>query len=84
MSTTAQRRKSGQFQLLNEQTVDSMTVFEAIVKSWRNMPAHDKVRIVVEPFSEKSTAVHVSYPAAARFRPVQPGKVSTSKPSSLD
>ena len=35
--------KSGQFQLLNEQTVESMTAFEAVVKSWRNMPARDKV-----------------------------------------
>jgi hypothetical protein len=66
--------KSGQFQLLNEQTVESMTVFEAMVNSWRNMPARDKVRIVVEPLSEKSTAVRVSYPAAASFPPGSTGE----------
>jgi hypothetical protein len=66
--------KGGQFQLLNEQTVESMTVFEAMVKSWRNMPARDKVRIVVDPLSEKSTAVRVSWPAAASFPPGSSGQ----------
>jgi hypothetical protein len=66
--------KSGQFKLLTEQTVESMTVFEAMVNSWRNMPARDKVRIVVEPLSEKSTAVRISWQAAATFPPGSSGE----------
>ena len=59
----------GQFKLLSEQTVGLMTVFEAIVTSWRNMQERDKVRIVVEPLSEKQTAVRVYWRAAASFSP---------------
>lgn len=65
---------SGQFKLLTEQTVESVTVFEAMVHSWRNMPARDKVRIVVEPLSQKSTAVRVSWQAAASFPPGSTGE----------
>ena len=61
--------KAGQFRLLSEQPVESMTVFEAIVRSWRNMPTRDKVRIVVEPISEKQTAVRVYWAAASSFQP---------------
>src|SRR3954469_11178062 len=32
---------SGQFKLLSEQTVQSVTVFEAINRSWRSMPERD-------------------------------------------
>jgi hypothetical protein len=66
--------RSGQFKLLNEQSVESMTVFEAIVNAWRYIPARDKVRIVVEPLAEKSTAVRVSWPAAATFPPGSSGE----------
>jgi len=61
--------KSGQFRLLSEQAVESMTVFEAITRSWRNMPARDKVRIVVEPISERQAALRVYWPAASSFPP---------------
>jgi hypothetical protein len=61
--------KSGPFKLLSEQAVGLMTVFEAITRSSRNMQARDKVRIVVEPLSEKQTAVRVLWPAAAGFPP---------------
>lgn len=61
--------KSGQFRLVSEQTVEAMTVFEAVTTSWRNMEARDKVRIVVEPLSEKQTAVRVLWPAASSFPP---------------
>lgn len=61
--------KSGQFKLLSERPVKSVTVFEAIIRSWRNMPARDKVRIVVDPVSEKQTAVRVFWRAASTFAP---------------
>ena len=61
--------KAGQFRLLSEQPVESMTVFEAITRSTRNMPARDKARIVVEPISEKQTAVRVYWAAASSFPP---------------
>ena len=51
-----------------------MTVFEAIVTSWRNMQERDKVRIVVEPLSEKQTAVRVYWRAAASFPPGSPAE----------
>lgn len=61
--------QSGQFKLLSAQTVESMTVFEAITNSVRNMQERDQVRIVVEPLSEKQTAVRVFWRAAASFSP---------------
>ena len=61
--------KSGQFKLLSEQTVQSVTVFEAIIRSWRYMPARDKVRIVVDPVSEKQAAVRVFWSASSTFAP---------------
>lgn len=64
-----QAMTSGQFRLLSEQTVGLMIVFEAVTTSWRNMPARDKVRIVVDPVSEKQTAVRVLWRAAASFAP---------------
>jgi hypothetical protein len=60
---------SNQFKLLSEQTVQSVTVFEAIIRSWRNMPDRDKVRIVVDPVSETRTAVRVFWRAASTFAP---------------
>jgi hypothetical protein len=61
--------KSGQFKLLSQQTVGLMTVFEAITTSERNIQERDKVRIVVEPLSEKQTALRVLWRAAASFSP---------------
>jgi hypothetical protein len=65
--------KSGQFKLLSEEKVQAVTVFEAVIRSWRNVPSRDKVRIVVDPVSEQQTAVRVFWRAASTFTPGSPG-----------
>ena len=66
--------KSGQFRLLNERTVASMTAFEAIIHSSRSVQGRDNVRIVVEPLSKSQAVVHVAWLAAAGFTPGSAGE----------
>jgi hypothetical protein len=61
--------RSGHFQLLSEQPVGAVRVFEAMTRSIRNMQSRDKVRIVVDPISRTQTAVRVTWPAAGGFVP---------------
>jgi len=70
--------KSLRYELLKEQKVESRS-FEAVfrpdgagtdrARSARYLPGRDSVRIVLEPVSEKRTAVRVFYAAATVFDP---------------